>query len=213
MTAPLNPVSARTEVKVPYSSPQILQPHVMGLFFDCSMVLGVDNIVTLDGVVNPATSVDWKLAEVVASIFGRASIEFDLGFAPVSVPFAIVNQNESDPLDETFIGFDLNPDYAAIQGFGDGNSVAAGLITYNLQSPSRQNGRIIITDQPIGAPRKTVPATPPDVDDTSLLWFLLKSNVPFCTQDGERFTRCVSISRNYNEKQLRDYGFAYNNTL
>jgi len=205
---PVNPISARSVVHVPYTTPDVAQGHVQTFYLDCSCYVLSPGVIALDGILNPSTSSDWLISEVIDTLWVRANLTFAGKLSTVAIGNSWVYQNESDPLLETFIGFDLSDMTGTTGGTADG--VGGSQLTINSQSTSRQNHRLIFTDMGKNAPFKQTTLTVPTLDDGSIMWFMYNSNVPFCTQDGEQLHRLVSVSTNYNEKLLRKYGFEYN---
>lgn len=207
---PSNPISARSVVIVGYRETGVGEHHNLKFYLDCSCVRAVTGVITLLGVTNPATSSDWLIHDVVLELFRRPITEDSFAIGVYEILSVAVIQNETDPMVETFIGFDSS-DYSDLV-----QSTTAGLggwtLTYTFQSLDRSDGRIVFLDVP-HPPGTRVPMPPsPVVDDDSLAWFITRSVVPFSTNDGEGLARSLNRTSNVNDKLLRRYGFAHNST-
>lgn len=208
---PRNLVTAQTVVRVHYAVPGVNQAHVQTLYLDCqSIQLDVTFNISLFGVVNPATSADWLLHDVIKELWQRHIDSFAGLATPVSIGLVEVWHNVEGSEDEVFVGFDTH-DYTDVVG-GVNTPFGGSAITYNFQTPDRQNARIVFLDQGLVVPLKMPGAPIPAVDDSSLAWFVVNSSVPFSNNDGVELGRYVSASLDWNDKLLRTYGYAHNLT-
>lgn len=90
--------------------------------------------------------------------------------------------------------------------YGTGTGVAAAYDMLVLGSATRQKFRLTYFDTKDSAPQRYPGGSVPTLDDGSINWYLLKSLVPFATQDGNRLTNIRSYNTGYNRKLARSYG-------
>lgn len=102
-----------------------------------------------------------------------------------------------------FIGQNALP---ADVDYGVGTGVAAAYDMLVMGSATRQKFRLTYFDTKNPAPQRSAGGNVPVVDNGSINWYLLKSLVPFATQDGHRLTSIRSFNTGYNRKLARSYG-------
>lgn len=208
---PINPTSARSVVKLRLFTDEIVKTHTHSFYLDCSCVRDVDGIITLQGVVDPTTTNDWLLHDVIEQMYARIGLDRAADIPAITILDVQVWQNETDPLVETFIGYDLS-DYSDVVG-QPSLAVGAASVVWSFQSADKSNWRWTVFDGTTVLPARVPQATPPDTDDGSFIWFIIKSNVPFATNDGEGITRAVNKTYGHNKELADQYGYDYNVTL
>lgn len=87
-----------------------------------------------------------------------------------------------------------------------GTAVAASYWMFVFEASNRQKTRMVWFDGVEPRPQRGAFPSPPDMDDGSLGWYILKSDVPFATQDGWPLVRGVSENVGYNRSLARRYG-------
>lgn len=206
---PRNLVTAQSVVKIRYAQPAVGQFHTQVMFFDCQVIQqDAPYNLALFGIVNPATSEDWLVHDVIREVWNRHADNLSGVVPPVAIGLVEAWHNVPDSEDEVFVGFDTHV-YTDIVG-GIATPYAGSTITYNMQTAERYNTRLVFCDQSNLIPVKIPGVNPPALDDGSLAWFLLNSNVPFSNNDGVPLARHVSVSYDWNDKLLRTYGLAWN---
>lgn len=200
---PVNLVSARGVVRYYYFNPTLLKLHQQTLYFG-NPIINDGGALRVFDTVNPATSLSWTVVDVISSIWFRADIDLTLTMPPIALGLIQAWNNDLEGEEETFVGFDVTdlPDLTDLTGTAN----AACMLSWNFQSANRRNFRLQFYDTADATPHRYPGVNPPDIDDGSLDWFMLKSSVPFVTNDNFPLTRWVGTTQGYNRALKRKYG-------
>jgi len=198
---PLNEILAPSYCKVFYDTPRHTG-HSLRLYFQNPTVptsVGATTFKT--GGINPDTTLQWTIQEIVLEFFRRTIV----GFATAS-PLTIVNVEcwDSETGANEFIGFDTS-DYSGLVS-GSGTNIAAAYLGWNFQDASRNNWRFFVMDSGDARPQRYPQVIPPLVDNDTLNWFIIRSTVGFATNDGNPLVRATSVNTGYNRFLARKYG-------
>lgn len=208
---PMNYVTAQSVLRVHYRQLAVNRGHTMVLYLDGQVIAQNDGTLTLFGITNPNTSADWTIHDIIAAIFSRSTVSLAIAVPAYQVALVEAWHNVPDSPTEVFVGFDL-ADYSDVVG-GSATPVAGAIMTLNMQTAERLNWKMSFLDSGLPVPVRIIGTNPPDVDDGSIEWFLLKSNVPFANNDGVRITRFVSATTGLNDKLVRVYGRDWNTAV
>lgn len=157
----------------------------------------------------PLTPGEWSIQGVAAaSPVAISTIAFEMfnrvnAALPLNTKLLDIEVWQSAEGVNTFIGQNNLP---ADVDYGVGTGVAAAYDMLVLGSATRQKWRLTYFDTKTPSPQRTGGGSVPLVDNGSINWYLLKSLVPFATQDGNRITSIRSFNTGYNRKLARSYG-------
>lgn len=197
---PTNEILAPVYAKVKYVTPQYSKGHQLRLYFasGCSWSAG-----------DEGDEANWRLKEgatdhgpvstIVFNIFNRADALLPNPTTITSIELWHSIPNAPNVLDHLNT---LPPDSVV----GSATGVAAAYLMYVFAGALRPTFRLTFFDTPDAKPQKYPPTTPPESDNGTLFWYMLKSGIPFATQDGIRLTRSVSGNTGYNRRLARTYG-------
>lgn len=195
-----NEILAPVYAKVRYTTPQYPTGHQLRLYFasGCSWSSGLagdeDNWRLMEGATDHGA-----VSGIVFNIFNRMD-----GVLPNPTTIASIELWHSIPSAPNVLDHlnTLPPDNVV----GSIAGVAAAYLMYVFAGALRPTYRLTVFDTGDAKPQKYPPTTPPETDNGTLFWYMLKSGIPFATQDGIRLTRSVSGNTGYNRRLARSYG-------
>ena len=195
---PVNQILAPYYLKVKYTN--AVAEHAFRVYFETGSTVSPGAPVSADDwTVRGALSlVDTPISEVVDVLFNRAA----------TLPMA-VNTLTSVEVWQSAVGVNTflhSNRLPTVPTQGSGAGVAASYGMFVFGSSSRQRFRMTFFEIGTASPQRTALSSPPLVDDTTLVWYVLRSQVPFATQDGQRLTTVRSLNTGYNRKLARSYG-------
>lgn len=197
---PTNEILAPVYLKVKYITPQYSKGHQMRLYFasGCSWSAGLagdeDNWRLKEG-----TTDHGAVSGIVFNVFNRMDGQLPSGTVISQIELWHSIPSAPNVLDHLNA---LPPDSTV----GSAAGVAAAYLMYVFAGALRPTFRLTYFDTPDSKPQRYPPTTPPDADNGGLFWYILKSGIPFATQDGIRLTRSVSGNTGYNRRLARTYG-------
>lgn len=190
---PVNEIEAPQYLKVKYSTP--VASHNLTLYFaePTEFLNNVDPGQSDGNAVIPYT-------EIVGEVLNRAKALGGVSISGVNTieiwAGNVIGQN-------TFQGFAEPP---VIGGGAVGHVASSYRMWIYGQINDRQKMRLTLFEAVSASPQKFTEGQPPAIDDGTLSWYVLKSGVPFSTQDGLRVTTYLSLNQGYNRKLARSYG-------
>jgi hypothetical protein len=195
---PVNEILAPYYVKYRYTTP--FAAHQGRLYFETGAELGTEG---------PLSPSSW-------TIRGSAAIQSvpikDLVFQVINRMKSVIKPTvtltnievwQSAAGVNTLVGLNDLPTVNTFTG-GAGFAAAYNMVVFG--TGVRQKFRLTFFDTASTDPQRVSLAQPPAVDDGFIGWYMLKSLVPFATQDGVRLTRTISQNTGYNRKLARAYG-------
>lgn len=195
---PLNEILAPAYLKVSYDTG--IYVHQIRAYLDGLWTLpdpGEPTLFELDHTVGGGST---PALEIVTEIFTRAH-----AFLPTDTIVTGCELWHSVSGSNVFVGFNDFPDSDEI-GTSDVTGIAAATIVMMFSGAARQPFRMTFADTGDAKPQRFAGSTPPDVDNDSLPWYMLKSGVPFVTNDNIKLSLWRSTSTGYNRKLARLYG-------
>lgn len=191
---PINEILAPAYLRVRYSTPVADHNNVF-YFTDTStqqVAGGTDAYGQMVGGTNFTSYTD-----IVQQIYNRARAA---GVPVVSVDS--VQVWHSAPGANLFISEEPVPTLTG----NVGASVASAYLMFVFASANRQQHRQTYFEFPDARPQRFSRSNPPLADDNGIAWYMIRSGVPFSTQDGQRLTVFRSENTGYNRKLARTYG-------
>lgn len=196
---PVNEINAPVYAKVKYVTPAYGAGHWLRVYF----ALGSSFVA---GVLGDETN--WQL-QIGGSPVGNMKGIVDQIFGRVANVLPASTEIETIELWASASGANilqhLNP--VPLGSFGAAAvAVASSYYIEVFSGPLREPFRFTVFDGTDGRPQRSVALAPPALDDASLEWYLLNSDIPFATNDGVRLTAAKSINIGYNRKLAKSYG-------
>lgn len=197
---PLNEILAPVYIKGKYATPVFPTGHAFRLYFatGCSFSVGASG-----------DEENWRLHEgatdhgavsgIVHEVFTRA-----VGTLPSGSSVTQIELYHSIPAAPNVLDH-LNP-LPSGNSYGSGAGVASAYQMWVFAGSLRPQWRFELFDGNNINPQKYAPYTPSSGDDNTMEWYILKSGIPFATNDGIRLTREVSRNVGYNRRLARSYG-------
>ena len=196
---PLNEINAPVYIKGKYSTPAYPKGHAFRLYFELGSAF-------VGGLVGDESN--WRLEHLgddVGSVSGIVDNLFDRAgtwlpenshILELELWQSIIGDNILMHLNTLPIG----------NSYGSGAGVASSFTMSVFAGPLRQPYRFTWFDGGSASPQRFAPQETPPVDNNTVAWYFLKSNVPFATNDGVRLTVQKSWSTGYNRKLAKTYG-------
>jgi len=174
--------------------------HNMRVYFETGATLAPGPVLTPnDWTIRGSAAIqDVPISQVATAIFGKAGTSLPAGTILTEIQ-----------LWQSQVGSNLflhNNALPAVTTFGSGTGISSSYSMIVLQAANRKKFRLTYFDGAFVSPQRDAVAQPPTVDDNSLNWYLIRSLVPFSTQDGFRLTAIQSFNTGYNRKLARSYG-------
>lgn len=196
----INERQAKYYAIVSYKTPQA--KHDLTLFFDNSAVLGsviYDGQAAVGISQRHDASVFIPIADVVDKVFTRATPWLPSGTVVQSIQLweAVVSDAN------TFVTA-ITPKGGTT--YGSTSGTASAYMMFVFQAATRQKARITFLDTHYVAPQREGMVSPPVSDDGSLVWLVIRSEIPFATSDGAPLTLPMSVNYGYNRRLARKYG-------
>lgn len=193
-----NEILAPYYLKVKYVTPAAR--HTMTLYFaEGSIIEPVPSLTpTAYRVKASANATPVNIAIAIGQVFSRVST--------VLYQNTVVDEIQiwqSATGNNSFFAYNPVP---SSPSYGSVNGVAAAYFAAVYASADRQLYRQFYFDAIDAKPQRNAGYSPQDTDDNTLAWYMLKSDVPFATQDGKRLVRQISTNTGYNRKLARAYG-------
>lgn len=196
---PVNEILAPFYIKVKYSTG--IANHQLRAYFQTGSTLDIpglnpDNM----AIIAPSAGGTFSINTIVGNMFDRTkqNLKPDTTITAIEVWQSQTGQN-------LFVGLNQLP---AVVTYGTGAQVASSYFTTVYSAANRKKFRLTYFDGAAVSPQRTAAPQPPTIDNTGLDWYLLRSGVPFATQDGFRLTLVGSYNTGYNRKLARRYGRA-----
>lgn len=196
---PVNEILAPFYIKVKYSTG--IATHQLRAYFQTGSTLDIPGLTPDNmGIVAPSGGGTFSINTIVENMFDRTKQNLKPGttITEIEVWQSQVGANQ-------FIGLNKLPD---VVSYGTSSQVAASYFTTVYSAANRKKFRLTYFDGVIASPQRTAAPQPPNTDNSGLDWYLLRSGVPFATQDGFRLTLVGSYNTGYNRKLARSYGRA-----
>lgn len=195
---PVNEILAPVYLKVRYNTG--VAQHNVRVYFTLGTVVGVAPPATPNDfpIQPPGGAPSTPISTLIGQLFTRHS--------PVLKTGTVVEEIQ---IWTTAVGnnvFSALNDLPSPNLFGSVVGVAAAYYTTVFQSSDRQKFRLSLFDTIDAKPQRVPEVPPPLVDNNTVEWYMLRSDVPFATQDGKRLTQGVSVNYGYNRKLARAYG-------
>jgi hypothetical protein len=197
---PVNEILAPVYVRSKYVTPAYPQGHVFTVYFaaGCTWSPGAsgdeDNWRLMEGGTDHGA-----ISGIMHEIFTRAA-----GRLPASSALSEIALWHSIPSSDNVLDhFNTLP---SGNSYGSGDGFASAYWMGIFQSTLRQKYKMTFFDGGAVDPQKYPGVTPPSGDDSSLGWYILKSGIPFATNDGIRVVANASVSTGYNRKLAKSYG-------
>jgi len=157
------------------------------------------------------------------SVVAGETVYNHVGVGGVEIPFKDIVQNVYNRMASEEVGVDSITKIELWQANVGANSfvaeieqpvitpsatlrVASSYAMWVYKSLSRQQYRITGFEYSSASPQRFAGFQPTVAPQPTLAWYMLKSNVLFGTQDGERLATLSSINSGYNRKLARSYG-------
>ena len=195
---PVNQILAPHYMKVKYRTN--VANHVLRFYFETGSVLSPGAVLTPnDWTIRGAAAVqDVKISEVAQEMFTRSRDSLPTGTVITSIELW---QAASGP--NVFLH---SNDLPTTNSFGTGSGIAASYSMVVFAAANRQKYRLTFFDGEFVSPQRDAAVTPPTLDNNSNEWYVMRSLVPFATQDGNRINSVLSYNTGYNRKLARSYG-------
>lgn len=195
---PINQILAPHYMKVKYRTPSAT--HTVRFYFETGSTLAPGALASPnDWTIRGAAAVqDVKISEVVDEMFTRARTSLPANTVVTSIELW---QAANGP--NLFLH---NNDLPTTNSFGLGTGFASAYSTVVFSAANRQKYRLTFFDGAFVAPQRDAAVTPPTLDNNSNEWYVMRSLVPFATQDGHRINSVLSYNTGYNRKLARSYG-------
>lgn len=195
---PVNEILAPYYLKVKYNTG--VARHMMHMYFETGAMLGDPAIATpgdyqIKGVAALAFT---NLSEVVYQVFHRQRTGM-----PAALALEEIQVWRSAPGSNEFVASNALPT-ASVAGIA--SPIASAYSMEVFQSADRSKYRMTFFEWVDSKPQRYAPTNPPLIDDGYLGWYILKSDIPFATNDGKRLTVPVSANVGYNRRLARRYG-------
>lgn len=197
---PLNEILAASYVKVFYHVLVNIN-HQFRLYFDEVPTLDGDDGWLFGGYTDAGHAGGWHLNEIITEVVERHALDTSRA---TEKTIDSVEMWESASGDNIFMGLDP-ADYTDIDP-ATGEAIASAYDLYNFKSALRFPFRLTFFDTADSKPQRFAVGTAPAVDDGGLNWFMTKSAVGFCTNDGYPLAQLASLNTGYNRKLARRYG-------
>lgn len=195
---PVNEILAPVYLRVQYQTPFSL--HNLTLYFETGSTIGNPTVTNPNNfsILNSSGTFSIELDVLVASLFTRAQ-----SVLPPNTTITKIEGYRSLSGVNQYVGDSVLP---SSNVYGTGVNNASSYFMYVYRSLTRQKARFTFFDGVPANPQRVTPPTPPLIDDNSVGWFLLRGQVPFATQDGNRLVAGFSHNTGYNRKLARRYG-------
>lgn len=191
---PLNEILAPAYIRVKWASP--IASHNLTLYFSQPTAVGV-----LSGDVGQLVGVDTiPYTEIVRQIADRFRLAAGVAIQGVE-SIEVWSSNPGAP--NTFQGFAPPP--TSLSGVTPPYVASAYRMWIFGQTQTRQKMRLTGFEAISASPQKFTEVVP-TADDGGIGWYVLRSGVPFATQDGLRVSTYLSLNQGYNRKLARSYG-------
>lgn len=194
---PTNEISAPFYLRVKINTG--VARHVHRIYFETGTTVdtvGLDPIryrVKGVGAANPV-----EVRDLVYQVWHRARDS-----APTGSVLEGIELWATQPGANTFLAYNPLPEVVPVF---NGAQVASSYITLVYEAANRQKWRQTFFDAKEPRPQRFPFVEPPSADNGSLEWYMLKSDVPFATQDGWPLVRGISVNVGYNRSLARRYG-------
>ena len=195
---PVNEILAPYYLKIKYTN--AVAEHNLRVYFETDSIVQPGAPASVDDwtVQGSGSPVATQISEVVDILFNRAAT---LPMAENTLTSIEVWQSAAGA--NTFLHSNRLPS-SPTQGTGVGIAASYGMFVFG--SSTRQRFRMTFFEIGTASPQRSAQSAPPLVDDDTLVWYVLRSQVPFATQDGRRLTTIRSLNTGYNRKLARSYG-------
>lgn len=200
---PINEILAPAYSIMHYRTTTHNRLHSVRLYFDEVPVLDTgDDEWVFPSYIDAAHTTGWSLNGIWDTVIARMN---DL-LTNLLPAFTVVDVEvwKSEDGINTFLGYDPD-DYTPITG-GGGTSIAAAYVMSVTRTALKKPFRLTFMDTADARPQRYQASPPPDADNDTINWFLVKSAVRFTNQDGERLVLTSSHNTGYNRKLARSYG-------
>lgn len=198
---PVNEILAESYALVKYTT-AINKTHVFRLYFNAVPTESGDGIFKFSSYTDAGHPDGWKLYEIITELIARAVVS-NGNMPPLTINEVAVWQSAVGS--NVFLGLDAG-DYEPVNG-GSGSTVAAAYWMVCMKSTvPQQQYKLMWFDTNDARPQRFSGTPIPAADDDSLFWFLARSAVGFCTQDGYKLAIFTSGNSGYNRKLARSYG-------
>lgn len=195
----LNEIHSPSYIKGKYATPAYPQGHAFRLYFATGTTWAGGS---------SGDEENWRLKEGVTDLGSVASIVdsvFDRLETVLPATTAITEIELWSAADGANILQHLNT-LPTGNSYGAGAGVASAYYMEVYAGALREPFRFTVFDGQTVKPQKFPPGSPPLSDDGSLVWYMLRSPIPFATNDGVRLAVQKSINHGYNRKLSRSYG-------
>lgn len=195
---PVNEILAPYYLKVKYNTG--VARHTMHMYFETGTSLNAGGVLTPNNrkIQGSGSLVDVDIATIVYETFHR--VQDGLTAATVVEEIQIWQSAAGANI------FVQNNDVSDGDIGGSGVGIASAYRMVVAASADRSKARFTFFEWLTASPQRQVGLPPPTSDDNSLAWYLLRSLVPFATNDGKRLTSITSYNDGYNRRLARRYG-------
>lgn len=194
---PVNEILAPYYIKVKYSTG--IAQHQLRAYFATGSVLDIPGLNPDNMAIQaPGGGGTFSINTIVGNLFDRSKGNLKTGTVVTSIEVwqSQIGQN-------VFIGLNQLP---TVTTYGTGAQLASSYVMTVYSAANRRKFRMSFFDGPSGSPQRTAATQPPSTDNQHLDWYVLRSGVPFATQDGFPLTLVTSYNAGYNRKLARRYG-------
>jgi hypothetical protein len=189
-------------VKMVYVSQAYNRRHSTQVYTTTPIVSDADGAFVFNGVNDPdvVAPTPYPLSKFVRTFFNR----FGDGYTGIgskiieSVEVSIGAMGEN-----LYLGLD-GGDYTDV--VGSGSTIAASHTILVFAAQNKRQFRTSVFDGGVASPNRVPRVQPPNADDGSIAWLMLKSPVTMTTRYGEVLTRISSLNTGYNRKLAIEYG-------
>lgn len=197
---PVNERHAPCFTKSKIKTPHYASGHILTLYFSEVPLFNVDGEAYFESYTDAAHTGGWKHKEIIQELFTR------MGTARLPAVQLLGTEiwETVDDADDVFIAYD-GGDLSGIVG-GSTTGFASAYWTYIFKAATREQMRLSFYDTKDVAPQTEAGVNPPETDDGSVEWFVLRSAVKFRTNDNLVPTIFGSVNTGYNRRLARSYG-------